>query len=99
MGEGPTLRQLAYFLSAVELGSFSAAADHEHVSQPSLSEQIRRLEHTLGATLFIRTNRSLQLTDIGRTLVPLASSTLRSADLMVATAREAITLTGGSVSF
>jgi DNA-binding transcriptional LysR family regulator len=99
MGEGPTLRQLSYFLSSVEHGSFSAAAEHEHVSQPSLSEQIRRLEHTLGATLFIRTNRSLQLTDIGRILIPLATSTLRSANLIAATAREATTLTGGSVSF
>ncbi len=99
MGEGPTLRQLAYFLSAVEHGSFSAAAEHEHIAQPSLSEQIRRLEHELRATLFIRTNRSLQLTDIGRLLVPLARSTLRSADLISTTAREATTLTGGAVSF
>lgn len=99
MGEGPTLRQLEYFLSAVEHGSFSAAAEHEHVAQPSLSEQIRRLEHELGAILFIRTNRALRLTDIGRLLVPLARNTLRSADLISATAREATTLTGGTVSF
>lgn len=99
MGEGPTLRQLSYFLSAVEHGSFSAAAEHEHIAQPSLSEQVRRLEHELGATLFIRTNRTLQLTDIGRLLVPLATSTLRSAELIATTAREATTLTGGSVSF
>ena len=99
MGEGPTLRQLTYFLSAVEHGSFSAAAEHEHIAQPSLSEQIRRLEREIGATLFIRTNRALQLTDIGRLLIPLAKSTLRSADLITATAREATTLTGGVVSF
>jgi DNA-binding transcriptional LysR family regulator len=59
----------------------------------------RRLERTLGATLFIRTNRSLQLTDIGRILIPLATSTVRSANRIAATAREATTLTGGSVSF
>lgn len=99
MGEGPTLRQLTYFLSAVEHGSFSAAAENEHIAQPSLSEQIRRLEHELGAILFIRTNRTLRLTDVGRLLVPLAKSTLRSADLISATAREATTLTGGTVSF
>lgn len=99
MGEGPTLRQLAYFLSAVEHGSFSAAAEHEHIAQPSLSEQIRRLEHELGATLFVRTNRSLRLTDVGRLLVPLAKTTVRSADLISVTAREATTLTGGTVSF
>lgn len=99
MGEGPTLRQLTYFLSAVEHGSLSAAAAHEHIAQPSLSEQIRRLEHELGATLFVRTNRALRLTDVGRLLVPLAKSTLRSAELITATAREATTLTGGAVSF
>jgi len=99
MPEGPTLRQLSYFLSSVEHGSFSAAAEHEHVAQPSLSEQIRRLERALGAALFIRTNRTLQLTDVGRLLVPLAQDTLRSADLLAATAREATTLTGGTVSF
>ncbi|CCH76835.1 Transcriptional regulator, LysR family [Nostocoides japonicum T1-X7] len=99
MSDGPTLRQLSYFLSSVEHGSFSAAAEHEHVAQPSLSEQIRRLERALGATLFVRTNRSLRLTDVGRLLVPLAEATLRSADLVAATAREATTLTGGLVSF
>lgn len=99
MGEGPTLRQLEYFLSAVEHGSFSAAAEHEHVAQPSLSEQIRRLEHELGAVVFIRTNRALRLTDVGRLLVPLARSTLRSVDLICSTAREATSLTGGTVSF
>lgn len=93
------MRQLAYFLSAVEHGSFSAAAEREHIAQPSLSDQIRRLEQDLGAALFIRTNRSLQLTDIGRLLIPLARNTLRSADLISSTAREATTLKGGAVSF
>lgn len=99
MGEGPTLRQLSYFLSAVEHGSLSAAAAHEHIAQPSLSDQIRRLERELGATLFVRTNRALRLTDVGRLLIPLARSTLRSAELITSTAREATTLTGGTVSF
>ncbi len=64
----PSLRQLEYFLAAVEHGSF----------QPSLSEQIRRLERTLGGRLFVRTNRNLQLTDMGRQLIPLAQNTLRT---------------------
>ena len=38
-----TLQQLAYFVAAVEHGSFSAAADALYIAQPSLSEQIRRL--------------------------------------------------------
>ncbi|MFC9360692.1 LysR family transcriptional regulator [Rhodococcus sp. NPDC057014] len=40
-----TLQQLSYFLAAVEHGSLSAAAEANFVAQPSLSEQIRRLEH------------------------------------------------------
>jgi|SRR6266508_48590 DNA-binding transcriptional LysR family regulator len=74
----PSLRQLEYFLAAVEHGSFAAAALHQHIAQPSLSEQIRRLERTLGGRLFVRTNRNLQLTDMGRQLIPLAQNTLRT---------------------
>ncbi|MFC9555713.1 LysR family transcriptional regulator [Rhodococcus sp. NPDC056960] len=99
MSEGPTLRQLRYFLRSIETGSFSAAAVAEHVAQPSLSEQIRRLERNVGAQLFTRTNRNLQLTDVGRLIIPLAKQTVRSADDLAATAREARTLTGGEVSF
>lgn len=99
MAEGPTLRQLQYFLSAVETGSFSAAAEAEFVAQPSISDQIRRLERLVGAQLFTRTNRQLQLTDVGRLIVPLAQQTLRSAENVTAAARDARTLSGGEVSF
>jgi DNA-binding transcriptional LysR family regulator len=99
MAEEPTLRQLRYFLRAVETGSFSAAAIAEHVAQPSLSEQIRRLERAVGAQLFTRTSRGLLLTDVGRLIVPLAEQTLRCVDNLAATAREARTLSGGEVSF
>jgi DNA-binding transcriptional LysR family regulator len=48
MPSSVTLLQLEYFVAAVEHGSFSAAAAALHVAQPSLSEQIRRLEDRLG---------------------------------------------------
>jgi DNA-binding transcriptional LysR family regulator len=99
MAEGPTLRQLQYFLRAVETGSFSAAAEAEYVAQPSISEQIRRLERLVGAQLFTRTNRQLQLTDVGRLIVPLAKQTLISAENLRVAARDALTLSGGEVSF
>ena len=54
-----TLQQLRYFLAAVERGSVSGAAEACFVSQPSLSEQLRRLEQGLGVALFVRTNRGL----------------------------------------
>ena len=50
-----TLQQLTYFLAAAEHGSFSAAAESLLMAQPSLSEQIRRLEAELGVPLFART--------------------------------------------
>jgi hypothetical protein len=43
-----TLQQLHYFLAAIEHGTFSKAAENLHISQPSLSEQILRLEEHLG---------------------------------------------------
>src|SRR3954466_3816754 len=65
-----TNQQLAYFLAAAAYGSFSAAAEALHLAQPSLSEQVRRLEEELGVELFARTTRGLSLTEAGRTLRP-----------------------------
>lgn len=95
----PTLLQLSYFLAAVQHGSFSAAADALHIAQPSLSEQIRRLEHALGVVLFTRTNRRLQLTDAGRMLLPHAERTLGDVRELTDAVREVRTLAGGTVSF
>ncbi len=75
-----TLLQLEYFVAAVEHGSFSAAAAALHVAQPSLSEQIRRLEDRLGVVLFVRTNRRLVLTEAGQLLLPRARSVLEAAE-------------------
>ncbi|CAB4920998.1 MAG: LysR family transcriptional regulator [Actinobacteria bacterium] len=99
MAQLPTLQQLVYFLAAVEHGSFAAAAEAEHVAQPSLSEQVRRLEHILGVTLFVRTNRRLQITEAGRALLPAARRTLDDARALADSARTVRELSGGTVSF
>ena len=65
-----TLQQLRYFLAAAEHGSFSAAAEALLMAQPSLSDQIRRLEAELGVPLFTRAGRRLALTEAGRMLQP-----------------------------
>lgn len=98
-GSGITLQQLAYFLSAVETGSLSAAAERHFIAQPSLSEQIRRLERQLGVKLFERTNRSLILTEAARALVPHAQRTLASARASVDAVAPVRELTGGTITF
>ncbi len=99
MPERVTVAQLQYFVSAHRHGSLSAAAAAHYVAQPSISEQIRRLETTLGVRLFVRTNRRLLLTEAGRTFLPHAEHALLAVDEAVASVDPVRTLTGGSVSF
>jgi LysR family cyn operon transcriptional activator len=94
-----TLQQLQYFLSAVEHGSLSAAAEAHFVAQPSLSEQIRRLESQLGVTLFQRTNRKLILTDAAMMLLPHAKRTVEAAEAAMESVSPIRTMSGGTVAF
>jgi DNA-binding transcriptional LysR family regulator len=94
-----TLQQLRYFLAAADKGSFSAAAESLLMAQPSLSDQIRKLEAELGVALFTRAGRRLALTDAGRMLRPHAERTLAAAEEAVESVKEVRTLTGGTVSF
>ena len=70
------LHQLRYFCAVADSGSFSRAAEHCHVSQPSLSQQILKLESELGARLFDRLSRSVRLTEVGKTFLPRARAVL-----------------------
>lgn len=63
------LRDLHYFLAVAELLNFKRAADACHVSQPTLSMQIKKLEEELGLPLFERTNKSVMLTDAGQRIL------------------------------
>ncbi|MCS7315363.1 MAG: LysR family transcriptional regulator [Bryobacterales bacterium] len=80
------LRQLRYFLAVAQAGSFSRAAEQEGVSQPALSEQIRKLERGLGVPLFERLARGVRLTPAGERLLDHARVVLRE----MASARRAI---------
>jgi DNA-binding transcriptional LysR family regulator len=94
-----TLQQLEYFLAAFDDGSFSAAAERLHLAQPSLSEQVRRLEAELGLPLFARVGRGIKPTEAAHALRPHAEAALAA----VAEAREAVVqqreLQGGIATF
>lgn len=63
------LRLLTYFVAVAEELHFGHAAARLHIAQPSLSIQIRKLEHSLNAPLFVRTSRHVELTTVGELLL------------------------------
>lgn len=71
------IHQLRYFVAIAETGGFSRAARRCCVSQPSLSQQIMKLEDELGKKLFDRLGRSIAMTDAGKALLPRAKKILR----------------------
>lgn len=73
--------QLRYVCAVAETGSFSRAAERCQIAQPSLSQQICKLEEELGTRLFDRLGRSIRLTDAGRTLLPHARTVLQRTEL------------------
>lgn len=74
------LRHIHYFLAVAEHRGFTRAATALHVSQPALSQQIRQLEESLGAQLFDRSGRHIQLTDAGEAWLGYAKNALRSLE-------------------
>jgi LysR family hydrogen peroxide-inducible transcriptional activator len=92
------LHQLRYFCAVAETGSFSRAAEQSHVSQPSLSQQIMKLEDELGARLFDRLGRSVRLTDVGQTFLPRARSVLHELETAKGDVVERKDSIGGRVS-
>jgi LysR family hydrogen peroxide-inducible transcriptional activator len=84
-----SLRQLQYAVAVAETLSFRKAAEHCHVSQPSLSAQLAQLEGVLGVRLFERDRRRVMLTGAGKELVERARRVLLEADDLVVAARRA----------
>lgn len=70
------LRHLRYLLAVADNGGFTRAAEALHVSQPTLSQQIRQLEETLGVVLFDRTSRTVKATDAGQAYIECARRVL-----------------------
>jgi LysR family transcriptional regulator, cyn operon transcriptional activator len=73
----PELRHLRYLKAVADHGNFTRAAQDLHISQPTLSQQIRQLERGVGAQLLDRSGRSVTLTDAGQAYLEHAGRALR----------------------
>jgi len=78
-----TLRDLEYLVAVATHGHFGKAAESCHVSQPTLSAQIKKIEEFLGVTLFERTNRRVAITDVGRRVADQARRVLEEAQKII----------------
>src|SRR5690242_18173010 len=74
------IHQLRYFCAVARHGTFTRASEVEHVAQPSLSQQILKLEAELGSRLFDRLPRSAKLTVFGQAFLPRAERILRDLE-------------------
>ena len=84
------LRHLRYFVAVAEEGSLTVAAERRlHTAQPSLSRQIRDLEHEVGVELLVRSARGIELTDSGRAFLDHARLALVQVEAAIEAARRA----------
>jgi LysR family hydrogen peroxide-inducible transcriptional activator len=91
------LHQLRYVVAVARTANFSRAAEQCHVSQPSLSQQVQKLEGELGERLFDRMKRAVKLTPQGEAFLPRAVKILEEVDAAKREAREATELLCGTV--
>ena len=93
------IRQVEYVLAVVDHGSFTKAAASMLVSQPSLSDGIRRLEDELGVRLFHRLGRSVELTDAGHAFVGPARRLARDRNAVLESVAGVRDLKAGTLDF
>ena len=74
------VNQLRYVCAIADTGNFSRAAERCRIAQPSLSQQVQKLEDDLGVKLFDRLGRSIRLTEAGRVFIPRARAILEQLD-------------------
>jgi len=76
------IKQLHYFIAVSEQMNFSKAAERLHISQPSLSNAIKKLEHEIGSPLLDRNTRNLQLTEAGEVLFERAKVIVKNMEVL-----------------
>lgn len=77
------IESLKYFQEIAEIKSISKVANNSHISQPALSQQIQKLEDSLGKELFIRSNRGVKLTKSGEIVLKYADNIIRTYNKML----------------
>jgi DNA-binding transcriptional LysR family regulator len=87
--QGLELRHLRYFVAVADAGTFTAAAQRLFIAQPTLSQQVQRLEQIIGTPLLYRRREGVRLTAAGAVLLEAARDVLSAADHAVAQARQA----------
>lgn len=92
------VHQLRYVVAVAQAGNFSRAAEHCHISQPSLSQQIQKLENELGERLFDRMKRTAKLTPSGEAFLRHAVRILDELEAARREAAEAKDLLRGTVA-
>jgi len=91
------LRLLRAFAVVVETGSFTAAADRLHVTQPTISKAIKQLEDDMGQPLILRGSRPLRLTDVGQVVFHHAGEILRASAQLDAAVADVASLARGEL--
>jgi DNA-binding transcriptional LysR family regulator len=92
-----TLGQIRAFVTVASTGSFTRAADVLHLSQPALTNRIRQFEEALGLRLFDRHTRSVELTTLGRDLLPIFRRLVGEFETAVVNARDSVTRAKGMI--
>jgi LysR family transcriptional regulator, carnitine catabolism transcriptional activator len=96
---GITLLQLKAFLAVARFGSFTAAAQALHISQPALTVQVQQLEGSLGLRLFDRDTRHVELTPSGSLFAPKFRRLLLDLEVVIDNARNFSELKHGVIRF
>ena len=91
------LRQIEYFVTVCEAGTFTAAASRLYVAQPSLSQQVRALELELGACLMERSRHGIELTPAGRVFLNASRSILAQVETAKQCVRDVVSGKGGDL--